>query len=154
VVYAAPALILLIAAGAGPAFDWLRSWGSWTRVALTALLLAPAALSAYHVAVPWGRADCAGASAHVLARLRDSDTVTGNTWEYEYYFRHCSAYQPGDARTTSQRLWLVASSGAPPEREGLAQTVAAQGWHTIERRDFERTTVFLMERLRTAGGPR
>jgi Dolichyl-phosphate-mannose-protein mannosyltransferase len=108
-VYAAPALILLIAAGLPGAFAWLRARSRLATLALAGLLLAPAGLTGYRLVVPWQRADCASAAGYVLGHRQPTDGVTCNHWEYLYYFQHLgpvtgfgSCY-PGRRRKTGER---------------------------------------------------
>jgi hypothetical protein len=148
-VYSAPAFVLLVAEGAAVLGEWCRSRARLAPVALAAVLLTPAALTAYRVVCPWERADCAGASAYVLARRRPADPVTANHWEYLYYFRHLG---PNLTPLTpvppppGARLWLVLSGGTPPERLWIAGRLAPGDWQPLERREFTRTTVFLLRR--------
>ncbi len=92
VVYATPALALLVAEGAAQALAWLRARQDralplLARGALILLLLAPLGRAAQRVAVPWPRADCQGAAAFVLSRLQAGDGIVANHPEYLYYFR-------------------------------------------------------------------
>src|SRR5205807_3475797 len=108
-VYAMPALTLLIGLGAEAVLAWLKSWErpvAWKFLAacgpsrlgaglMAILFLMPLARTAQYTLTPWPRADCAGAAAYVLDHLRPDEEVAGNHWEYEYYFRHLgSAYSP------------------------------------------------------------
>jgi hypothetical protein len=147
--YGAPALILLIAEAVPVTLAWLARHCRPGVLVLTALLVAPAALTAYHVVAPWGRADCYGASAYVLAHRRSTDQVAGNTWEYLYYFRHLgAALRPVTAvsREPGVRLWLVTSGATQPYRVQMARELAPGDWQTLEQREFTRTTVFLLRR--------
>ena len=54
-VYAAPATVLLIAAGVPPVLSWLRPRSRLATLILLGLMLAPVAMSAYRLAVPWQR---------------------------------------------------------------------------------------------------
>jgi hypothetical protein len=150
--YAAPSFVLLTAESAAAALAWLR--GKWLpgAVALAGVLLAPAAWTAYRVAVPWERADCSGAAAYVLSHRGPDEEVVANHWEYRYYFRHLGASlkdvqdvvrAPGH---DVNRVWLVASGETPAKRRRIACHLPPGGWHTLEEREFARTTVFLLGR--------
>ena len=150
-VYAAPALVLLIAAGTPVAWDWLRRYHRLAPAGL-ALLFLPPLLAAGRAAIfSWPRADTAGAAAYVLAHRQPTDLVEGNDWTHQYYFRRLgSAFQPSavtDAATG--RCWIVyteeRSSG---ERLSAAMSHGPAGWVAVERRDFDFTTVLLLERNR------
>jgi hypothetical protein len=167
-VYAAPALVLLIAAGVPPTFAWLlrRQGDRQTRrpgdrrafplpvslspCLLFCVLLAPLIFSAYHLAVPWSRADCFAAADYILTHRQPGDEVVGNHWEYQYYFRSLgSAYLHlplEEVWIPKNRLWLAITGGTAEERLQIAQRLPPGGWHTALRRDFEQTTVFLMTR--------
>jgi hypothetical protein len=153
-VYSAPALVLLMAEAVPIALEWLSARCRLGAAALAAVLLAPLAHSAYHVVVPWERADCYGASAYVLAHRRPTDPVAGNHWEYLYYFRHLgSALKSFSAvpQDAGARLWLVTSGETVEHRMQLAKFLPPGDWQTLEQREFARTTVFL---LRRPSGPR
>lgn len=162
-VYAAPAICLLVAEGVPPGFRWLRRRGAaagmvWLRrplvgvahVALFALLLVPALRTAYRVAVPWERPDVAGATEYVLSHRHPNDVVLASSWEHLYYFRHLGAalVTPGvDQRQPASRMWVVVTAkGTLAERVQLAQNMAHGDRQTLARREFEDTTVFLTER--------
>jgi hypothetical protein len=148
-VYAAPAVVLLTGAGVPWVVDRLRERWRWAPGALVALLLAPAALCVYRVVKPWERADCSGASVYVLAHRRPADAVVANHWEYLYYFRHLGPALTEFAdlfRRPPPRVWLVLSGATPRERSDVARHLPPGDWRTVEQREFNRTTVFLLRR--------
>ncbi len=149
VVYAAPVLLLLIAAGVPVAETWLRRRHAWAPLLLYPLLLAPAALAGQLVLFPWERADCAGAAAYVRTHSRPGDLVTGNSWEYLYYFRHAERpYVPldeWDRQPPAGRVWLVISAAAPAERQLLGTQFTPSGWHGERVANFEATDVRLLQ---------
>ena len=51
-------------------------------------MLVPVANSAYQLAVPWTRADIAGAADFIQTHRQPDECVVANHWEYVYYFRH------------------------------------------------------------------
>jgi hypothetical protein len=150
IVYAAPALILLIAAGVSVASAWLRTRHAWAPLALCPLLLAPAALAGQLVFFPWERADCATASAFVRGQLRPGDLVTGNSWEYLYYFRRLGdRYVPLEEwyrNPSAGRVWLVISAAAPEDRRRLAEVSVASGGRIERAGSFEATDVYFLRR--------
>ncbi|HVC92267.1 MAG TPA: hypothetical protein VND64_01190 [Pirellulales bacterium] len=151
-VYASPAIVLLVAAGVPPALDWLRARRPITAVALTALLLVPLARAAYYVAVPWPRANCAAAADYVTRSRLPSDQVVSNHWEYLYYFRKLGpAHLPMDqyAPPAEGRVWVVVTGATPADRKPCLDLYQAGDWQMREHRDFERTTVLLVEKKRT-----
>jgi hypothetical protein len=149
-VYTAPALVLLIAAGVPAAVAWLRARHAWAPLALYPLLLAPAALAGQLVLFPWERADCAAASALVRGQLRPGDVVTGNSWENLYYFRRLgSQYVPLEEWSRNPlpgRVWIVISAAVPEERWHLAELFVTPGCRIEQVGAFEATDVFVMNR--------
>lgn len=148
-VYAAPAVVLLVAAGVPPCLAWLQSRRRWAAATLAVLLLVPVARAGYQAVVPWQRADCASAAAHVLAHRRGDEPVTANHWEYLYYFRDLGrrfspieTWQP----PTAGRAWVVVTGARDIDREPCLALFAAPGWRTLDRREFDRATVLLVER--------
>jgi hypothetical protein len=161
-VYALPGIVLLTAAGVRPILAWIaasgRPWSRWgfplARLlqALVLLpLLAPMGLSLYRTAVPWARADTAGASAYVLAQRQPEDAVVAGHWEYDYYFRRLgTAYHPLDQwpqlKLSEVRLWLVITAHSAPERDALIEALRQPQWQVARRRDFVHTTAVLLIR--------
>jgi hypothetical protein len=154
VVYAAPALVLLIAAGTPACLAWLRQRHAWAPLGLFPLLLAPAVLAAQLVVDPWERADCSGASAFVRRQLRAGDRITGNSWEYLYYFRRLGPrYVPlaeWDWRPPPGRVWVVLSAPNPDDRRQLLRRFAPPGWRAEQAAAYEATDVFLLKVGETA----
>jgi hypothetical protein len=148
-VYAAPAVVLLVAAGVGPTLDWLRSRQPAAAIALVAILLMPLGRAVHTMAVPWSRADCAAAADYVVRNRLASDCVVSNHWEYLYYFRGLGAKHiafQNFAPPEEGRFWVVITGATPADREpGLAR-FQCDGWQTRQRSEFERTTVLLVER--------
>jgi hypothetical protein len=148
-VYAAPAVVLLVAEGAAAALAWLRTWNRSAAVALGAVLLAPLGQSLYRAAVPWPRADYRGAAAYVLAQFQPADALIANSWEALYYFRRRgpafrSPADPGYPEAA--RVWVVVTGAVPPpEREQIRDALAPGAWRTTARREFAGTSVFLLE---------
>ncbi len=137
VVHAAPGLALLTAAGVPPVLTWLRERCRFLASAAGLLLLLPLGLTAYRVAVPWDRADSAGAAAYVLDHRSADEPVYGNHWEYEYLFRGIGGqfrYLTPDT-PTANRAWVVLTSAQPPEREAILAELARDR-RLLERRDF------------------
>lgn len=147
-VYLTPAVVLLIAEGVPPALAWLRDRSRWAAVPLVLVLLAPLGLAAVNAAFPGGRADNAGATAYVLAERRPGDVIAGNAWEHVYYFRHLGAAFVPDRRVEgvpAGRLWVVVSGLPPAGREEKMRWLAPGGWQVVRRREFAKTTVFLLQ---------
>jgi hypothetical protein len=149
-VYAAPAVILFIAAAAPPVCDWLRRRHGLAPAALCLLVVPPLYAAGRAVVFPWERADTAGACAYVRAHRWPTDLVVGNDWTHLYYFRRLGrAFRytsAGDA--AGDRCWIVFSAEYPPEQR-LKEALAAgpPGWVAVERDDeFAFTTVLLLQR--------
>jgi hypothetical protein len=148
-VYSAPTIILLVAAAVPSALDWLRARSRLWAAALVAVLVVPLVHSLYRAAVPWDRADCSGASTFVITHRRPADAVAGNHWEYLYYFRHLGPALTSMTDVPQQpgtRLWLVTSGETMEHRRQLVRLLAPGDWQTLEQREFDRTTVFLLQR--------
>ena len=147
-VYAAPALALLIAAGTPPAWDWLRRRHRFAPAALALLFLPPLYAAGLRVVRPWERADTAGACAYVENRRQPTDPVAGNDWTHQYYLRRLgAAFHAAPMADAADRCWVVYSAEQPAEeRLKGALGMGPAGWVAVERRDFAFTTVLLLER--------
>jgi hypothetical protein len=168
-VYATPALALLIAEGIPDCLTLaaqLRSWAAtrtarfWSAVSspmavtlarwsAVALLLAPVGRAAQRVASPWVRADCAGAAHYVLMHRRTGEDIISNHWEYAYYFRHLGSdfsLENHPPRASEERLWVVATAGTYPERQSVVEAVLPRDWRIAERHEFPLSTVYLLAR--------
>jgi hypothetical protein len=158
-VFAAPAALLLVAAGLPAVFARLGRFGWVGRAALAGVCLFPAGQALYRVACPWDRFDSARAAAFVHARYRPGDLVAGTSWEHGYYFRDRKALYrsliptpcdpPAPSATVparkDARLWLVAAGNTDSERQGFLDEVQKEKhWFPLARYDFERTTVFCL----------
>ncbi len=155
-VYAAPAVLLLVAAGVPPCLAWLRNHNRLAAAALALLVAMPAARAAYHVAVPWQRADCASAAEYVASHRQANDAITANHWEYLYYFRTAGdRFAPLEtlAPPSGDRLWVVVTGARPDDRQPWLAPFATPAWQTLDHREFDRTTVLLVERRQLALHP-
>ena len=154
-VYAAPAVLLLTAAGVPPCLAWLRTQSRWAVVPLVLLLMLPVARAGFHVVVPWQRADCAAAARYVAEHQSPDDAITANHWEYLYYFRNrADRFSPIEKLSppTSGRLWVVVTGAQPTDRQPCLAPFSTPAWQTLDRREFDRTTVLLVERRQLADG--
>jgi hypothetical protein len=147
-IYAAPAIVLLVAAGIAPCAAWLESRGRFAAGGLAAIVLAPVAAAAVHVAVPWQRADCGSAADFVQQRRLSEDPVIANHWEYRYYFRELgAAFTPLEEFTPRgrSRLWLVVTASTSADRDACLAAYTSKPWRVLQRKEFFRTTVVLVE---------
>jgi hypothetical protein len=172
-VYMTPAVVLLIGEGAGLVVArgapcrGLEGQESTTvhtirqRLERSAalvcmlLMLAPLGRAVHRVIVPWPRADCAGAAAHILASRRPGELVVGQHWEYAYYFRRLGpefTLTEGLPPATATRLWYAATAGDLTDRLRLVDALERQGWTSVRHREFERSSVFYLVR-HDAQGP-
>ena len=87
-VYAAPALLVLIAAGIGPALAWLRARHRLAPIMLILVLLVPVGQAIGVFIKPWSRLDSKTPIAFVLEHRQPSEPVVGTLWEHAYYCRH------------------------------------------------------------------
>ncbi len=132
-VYTAPAIVLLVAAGVPPSLDWLQARQPIAAMALTALLLVPLARAAFYVAVPWPRANCAAAADYVTRARLPSEPVVSNHWEYLYYFRGLgSAHSPmeKDAPLADGRVWVLVTGATPADRQPYLAPYQSDDWQT------------------------
>jgi hypothetical protein len=161
-VFAAPGLILLMAAGLPPTLGWLRHLPGGSRgpgLAAFCLLagvgLFPLAQAIYRVGWPWPRADSVDAATFVRAHCRAGEQVVGTAWEHDYYFRdRGNAYQflPQAAgertllRGAGSRVWLLAAGKTGAERrESLRQLQAVGTRPVLARLAFRHVTVFYLD---------
>ncbi len=148
-VFAMPALVLLIGAGVDAVAAWRPPRREFKWIAIAAAVIPIAAtfgFSLYRVAIPWPRAETATASAYVLAHRQPDEPVTANHWEYEYYFRKLgAAFVPGmrllDRPEQPERIWIVVTGREQRDRDALIN--AQPRWSVLERHEFVGTTVVL-----------
>jgi hypothetical protein len=160
-VYAAPAICLLIGEGVPPVFRWLRRrrFAASSRrrntaviaaqAGLLVILLMPASRTAYRAVVPWERPDAAGATSYVLSQRQPGDALVVSSWEHLYYFRHLSdvIVQPGKMHPPGSRRWVVVTAKATKqERLEVAGIISPGERQTLSEREFDDTTVLLTER--------
>lgn len=146
-VFALPALTLMIGAAAPAALCRLQRRSRAAAAALLLLLLAPLGLSLWRAVSPWRRADSAGAAAYVLARRRPADPVASEQWQYRYYFRHLGpAFHPQvqPLRPVEGRLWIVLSEQvSASQRQAMLRALMPDPWRVIQEREFVDTSVAL-----------
>jgi hypothetical protein len=147
-IYAGPAVFLFVAAGVPVCLDYLRPRTRLGTAAVLLLVLTPIGHSMRHVFYHWGRADCAGAAAYVLEHRQPRDLVTGNSWEYWYYFRNIKpSFMPTEEMTfpVQSRLWVAYSGATSEERAQFAHLLELVQGKILEERDFDQTKVLLTE---------
>jgi hypothetical protein len=150
-VYALPALALLTAAAVPLALRYFRGRGFPVAGALLVLLLAPAGLSLFRLAVPECRADWPAATGFVMRNYRPSDQILSNAWEPGYYFRALGpAYHVGlDQQTEPQaRVWVLISSASERERQTMIEQLLQQDRPLLQRQSFALTTVCCLGQMR------
>lgn len=148
-VFAAPALALLIAAGIPPVQQWLRTRCRPAAWALMILALVPLGRAGHRLVDHWDRADCSAAAQLVCQARLPADAVTANHWEYRYYFRHLGPeFTPVEELSTpdADRLWVVSTGATAEERQHFIERFPSSQWRRLDERQFERTTVLLLER--------
>ncbi|HEV3142510.1 MAG TPA: glycosyltransferase family 39 protein [Gemmataceae bacterium] len=147
-IFALPGLAILIAVGAEICVAWLRQRWKPGRAIVYASLLLPAVFAISTIAIPWPRADVAGASSYIQSQSQPDDCIRANHWEYSYYFRHDSRYGEivaTDEPAAASRVWLAVTTPEAANREALLHPWLAK-WRVVETRDFTWTTVWLLER--------
>lgn len=168
-VFAAPAALLLIAAGLPALFAWLRRQARFAPLALAGPLLFPALQAGYRVLVPWARLDSAQPAAFVLAHRQADEPVLGTLWEHAYYFRDLGSlyrqiepppnYPPTppptfDCRTGLvdnaavhvNRLWVMTLRNHDEIRAALGRIPQCESWHVAGRYEFRDMTVLHLQR--------
>jgi hypothetical protein len=151
-VYVAPAIALLAAAGSVAVMDWLIRLGprwQWAAGVVVLILASPIWNAVQSVVRPWPRADAAGAAGFVASHRLPSDAVAGNNWTHLYYFRrlgpafHWLEQRPA-ADADDDRCWIVYTEEVAAEKR-MAKTLrfVPPGWEVRERREFQFTTVVL-----------
>ncbi len=178
VVFAAPAALLLVAAGLPPTFGWLRKHAWPASLVAAGLLLFPVFQSAYRVVVPWSRLDSAQAAALVLQKRQTSEPVLGSLWEHTYYFRKLGPlYRVLDPQPTEPpTLPLTSPVGLPHGVDGQPAPLTSvwivcmragedldwckhklkptKGWSLTERFPFANMVVLHLTRsVQMAAGP-
>ncbi len=147
--YAGPAIVLCVAAGAAPCIAWLLTRQRMAAWVVTIVLLSPALFAVRQTVVPWPRADCAGAAAFVETHRKATDQVVANHWEYLYYFRGLGGrFSPLERFMAPRqgRVWFVTTAGTQADRESsVATNFPPTAWRALERGEFARTTVVLVE---------
>lgn len=166
--YAVPAVLLLVAAGITPAWAFLSRWGFRGRLALVGLLLVPMGCGVYVLFRPCARLDSATPTAFVLAHRGPEEAVVGTLWEQAYYCRGLgnqyralvpappdppslpSAIALGpDGTPTEQtvcRLWLLGGHDPLAQQEYLQQLKPAGRWRILATYRFHDVTVLHVER--------
>jgi hypothetical protein len=155
-VFAAPAVLLLIARGLPPSLAWLKRFGRLAPIALTGIVFFPVAQAAYRACHPWERADSARVAAFVREQRHQGEGVRGTNWEHDYYFRTLGAdYSPlgsaGPKADSADRIWLVASGKTCEERNAWLSQVAPPGcWRVLDHAEFRLTTVYHLQAVNAA----
>jgi hypothetical protein len=150
--FAAPAILLLGAAGVPPAFAWLGKRSRIACAVLAGLLVLPLASSLEQVVHTWREADVPAAAAYVRAQRGPDDFILGNDVAQQYYFRQLGAAfhlldESPPPSPPGNRLWVVMTAAlSREERVRLAGHLAPAGWHALDEREFAYTTVILFAR--------
>ena len=134
-VYAAPALLLLIAAGTPAAWGWLSRRHRLAPAVLPLLFLPPLLEAGHAVVVPWPRGHSRRRSL-CLAHRQNTDVVEGNDWTHQYYFRRLgSAFRPtAVADASAGRCWIVfTEERSATERLPAAMSQGPAGWVAVEQ---------------------
>jgi hypothetical protein len=168
-VFAAPAGLLLIAAGLPAMFAWLGRRARLAPLLLVVLLLFPVGQAAYRILVPWARLDSELAAAFVLRHRQPDEPVLGTLWEHTYYFRELGplyrqlapppnypptlpptfdlqSMQVDEVGRTVNRLWVVVPRHAPAIA-ALGRRIQPHGaLDILGRRDFRDMTALYLGR--------
>jgi hypothetical protein len=145
-VFAAPALLLLVAEGTPACWGWLRRWSWVATVPLVVALALPVAHSAYRVVVPWPRADFREAVDYVESQFRGGDLIASDHWEVLYYTRGreervCQPNEIGERRPA--RVWVL--TGTDPGVGEVRFRQVPPDWQRMGERRFHGTVAVLYE---------
>ena len=145
-VFAAPALLLLVAEGAPTCWSWLARHHRFAPAILVIALTMPFAQTAYRVAVPWPRADFRAAVEYVEPRLAEGDLIASDHWEVLYYMRGreelvCEPAEIGDRQPV--RVWVLTGTDPGVGEQRLNQVPA--DWQQAEEVVFRGTRAVLFE---------
>jgi hypothetical protein len=153
--YAAPAMILLIAAGLGPIIQWCRARNmlvQWGVISILIVLFAmPVCQSLQHLRKPWWwrTEQSQEASAYVISHLQPGDRIATNQVEFGYYFGRARSDLSNvntAANTAASRLWVLTSGKTLPEQEAVVAPLLSRGWRMRMRKEFAFATVHLLVR--------
>lgn len=158
VVYAAPAVLLLIAAGIPPALAWVGRMGKMAPFCLAVVLLAPVGQVFWVVIHPWQRLDSRTPVAFVLEHRKPDEPVVGTFWEQAYYCRNLGPYYramlvlptepasllPGAALASDgtpsgecvDTLWLLSNPHGDSQNILVSQLQPPGPWRIVERYPF------------------
>ena len=158
-VFAAPALVLLVAEGVPVCRDWLRRRSRLGPAVLAVVLVLPVVQTAYRIAVPWPRADFRAAVDYVDSQFRDGDLIASDHWEVLYYTRGreervCEPSEIGGRRPA--RVWVLTGTDPGVGESRLRQV--PPDWQRVDARTFRGTVAVLFEHRppaasTSAGGP-
>jgi hypothetical protein len=145
-VFAAPALILLVAEGTPASWAWLRRRSRFAPVLLVLALAPPFGQTVYRAAVPWPRIDFRDAVSFADGQLRDGDLIASDHWEVLYYMRHQPdrVCDPGEiADRGPVRVWVLTGTD-PGVGEARLSRVPTE-WQRVDERRFPGTIAVLFE---------
>lgn len=124
-IYAAPALLLLIAAGIPPALSWLARWGRLAPLGLVVVLLVPVGQAFWVFVKPWERLDSKTPTAYVLEHRNADEPVVGMWWEQAYYCRHLGPLYRQLATRPEEPPSLPPEAALEPDGTPSGDTVAS-----------------------------
>jgi hypothetical protein len=174
-VFAAPAALLLVAAGLPAVFAWLGRHSCVAPLLLAGGLLFPVAQAAYRVVHPWRRLDSAQPAGFVLGHRQADEPVLGTLWEHTYYFRDlgplyrqlnpprryppslpptfdCASGRVDEEGRRVTRLWVVGLRG-DVERPWTLEKIPPRGaWEVMETFSFQDMTALHLRRI-CSGAP-
>jgi hypothetical protein len=167
-VYAAPALLVLIAAGIGPALAWLREWHRLAAIVLIGVLLVPVGQAIGVFIKPWTRLDSKTPTAFILEHRQPNEPVVGTLWEHAYYCRQLGPLyrairspvdppSPAPAAALGpdgipseeivDSLWLLATQDPLQQAGQIAGVHPGGPWQIAERYVFRNVVVLRLQRV-------
>ena len=146
-VFTLPALAICSAEGADV---FVTMYGTavrrLTRVAVGAAVAGALFLAARDAVDGGDRPDAAKAARFVLSRLAPGDAWEAPYWEYRYYLRSPgSSVDRTSSAPNSGRLWVIIHGSSLADRERLLQSLYRRAGASLERHDFNRVSVYVVQ---------
>jgi hypothetical protein len=147
-VFAAPAMCLLVAAGARYALPAIAERSRLAAGVCALLLLPPFVLTAYRLVDLWPGAATDEATAYIVEHRQPGEPIFGNFWEHEYYLRHEPTYRAWQGEfqrheLSARRAWVIHTTDCAVEQYPFPLPT---GWEVVQRTAFNRTSVFELHR--------
>jgi hypothetical protein len=153
VVFAAPAVCLLGAAGVSVALPAVARRSRVAAAVVLGVVLFPVALAGWVLIDPWDRPAADAGAGYVLSHRAAGEPVLVNHWEYEYYMRTIpgewrlwfGSFEPAELET-SGRIWVVHTGQVDGS---TIPFMIPPGWEVSETQRYPQVAVFALARVPT-----